>query len=227
MDQGMDSGLETRRGGYFFPIALGLSLAVHAIVLWLPKPAHLHSEEERLPLRAELRPAAPLPVAEAVPMPPPPRPQPLPKPSQQKVLTQPTPAAAPSVAAPEPSPPQDRREAAPVPSQPAPAPAAPAAKEPAPVVQPGYSAAYLSNPKPPYPLVSRRRGETGTVYLKVLVTREGLPGKVELDRSSGSDALDKSALETVRHWRFTPGSQGGEAVEGWVRVPIDFRLEGQ
>jgi protein TonB len=49
---------------------------------------------------------------------------------------------------------------------------------------------------------------------------------VELERSSGSTHLDTAALETVKGWRFNPARRGTEAVEGWVLVPIVFRLEG-
>jgi len=91
---------------------------------------------------------------------------------------------------------------------------------------PSFSAAYLRNPAPRYPLAARRAGEQGTVTLRVLVTREGLPARVDLETSSGSTHLDNAALETVKTWRFTPARQGAEPVESWVLVPIVFRLEG-
>ena len=90
---------------------------------------------------------------------------------------------------------------------------------------PGFAAAYLNNPKPAYPMSARRNGEAGTAIVKVLVTGEGQPGRVELENSSGFDALDRSALDTVKRWRFTPATRGGEPVEAWVRVPIEFRLD--
>lgn len=91
---------------------------------------------------------------------------------------------------------------------------------------PSFSAAYLRNPPPRYPLAARRAGEQGTVTLKVLVTREGLPARVDLEKSSGSAHLDHAALEAVKTWRFVPARQGAEPVESWVLVPIVFRLEG-
>jgi len=36
--------------------------------------------------------------------------------------------------------------------------------------------------------------------------------------------LDNAALEGVREWKFVPARKGAEPVEGWVRVPIVFRL---
>lgn len=91
---------------------------------------------------------------------------------------------------------------------------------------PSFSAAYLRNPPPRYPMAARRSGEQGTVTLRVLITREGLPARVEVEKTSGSTHLDNAALETVKNWRFAPARQGTEPVESWWVVPILFRLEG-
>lgn len=102
--------------------------------------------------------------------------------------------------------------------------AAPALPE-APTTQPLFNAAYLRNPAPPYPAIARRSGDQGTVMLKVLVSREGTPVRVELDQSSGSKSLDNAALEAVKDWRFVPARRGAQNIEGWVRVPVVFKLE--
>ncbi len=94
------------------------------------------------------------------------------------------------------------------------------------VIPPAFNAAYLRNPPPRYPQAARRNGDEGTVMLRVLVNPEGAPVQVELDRSSGSSPLDSAAVDAVRNWRFVPARRGTQNVEGWVRVPIVFRLEG-
>ena len=94
------------------------------------------------------------------------------------------------------------------------------------ITPPVFSAAYLRNPQPVYPLSARRRGEQGTVLLKVLVTREGAAASVGVERTSGHAALDQAALEAVRKWRFAPARRGAEPIESSVLVPIVFRLEG-
>jgi protein TonB len=94
------------------------------------------------------------------------------------------------------------------------------------ITPPAFNATYLRNPAPRYPWIARRNGEEGTVTLRVLVTREGLPARVSVERSSGSGHLDSAALETVKTWRFVPARQGRESIEAWVLVPIVFRLEG-
>jgi len=45
-----------------------------------------------------------------------------------------------------------------------------------------------------YPLAARRRGDQGTVLIRVLVTAEGLAASVGIDKSSGHPALDEAAF---------------------------------
>jgi protein TonB len=117
---------------------------------------------------------------------------------------------------------------APTPAEPPAPPAAPPKEQVASVAiaPPTFNAAYLRNPAPRYPLVARRAGEQGTVLLRVFVTTEGMPARVELEKTSGSPHLDSAALEAVKAWRFVPARRGADAVEAWVLVPIAFRLEG-
>ena len=104
-----------------------------------------------------------------------------------------------------------------------PAPSAPAASPP--VTAARFDADYLHNPAPAYPLVSRRVGDQGRVLLRVLVNTQGTASVVQIQASSGHTRLDEAASETVRQWRFVPARRGTEAIEGWVLVPIDFRLD--
>ena len=110
------------------------------------------------------------------------------------------------------------------PSPPAPAPVAPSAPVALPIVPPDYNAAYLRNPPPAYPYSARSAGKTGRVMVRVLVSPAGLPEKVELRASSGTDALDEAALDAVKNWRFVPAKQGDKPVAAWVVVPISFSL---
>ena len=93
------------------------------------------------------------------------------------------------------------------------------------MVAPRFDAAYLSNPTPEYPRLSRRMGEEGRVMLRVHVGADGKPLEVTIAKSSGFTRLDEIARDTVlRSWRFVPARQGDQAVAGTVRVPIDFSL---
>jgi protein TonB len=116
------------------------------------------------------------------------------------------------------------------PPDPAPASAVPPAPTFAPVAEPlvaaRFDAAYLNNPKPMYPMASRRLGEEGRVVLRVLVDAQGRAEAVELERSSGFPRLDTAAREAVVQWRFVPARRGSEPVPARVLVPIVFNLEG-
>jgi len=172
--------------------------------------------------------------------PPPPKRKPTPKPPPEVIRPQPAPLLAateappvpeaPVVEPPSPAPPSPAPPApvsVPVPAVAAePAPAPRPAPAPPPVSPPRFDAAYLQNPPPAYPAQSRRRGETGRVVLRVLVTAKGAPERVELRTSSGSQRLDGAALETVQRWKFVPARQGDTPVSAWVLVPILFTLEG-
>lgn len=90
---------------------------------------------------------------------------------------------------------------------------------------PDFNAAYLNNPKPPYPRIAVRQKTEGTVTLIVRVMPDGRAGDVRIGQTSGSSALDEAALKTVKSWRFVPARQGGVAVEADVQVPITFKLQ--
>ncbi|MGZ5026887.1 MAG: TonB family protein [Methylobacter sp.] len=91
---------------------------------------------------------------------------------------------------------------------------------------PNFEAAYLNNPAPDYPSVSRRLGEQGLVLLQVQVTEDGAADSVELQTGSGSSRLDQAALEAVKQWRFVPAKRGDQPVSASVVVPVRFSLEG-
>ena len=91
-----------------------------------------------------------------------------------------------------------------------------------PTIASNASLAYESIIEPRYPMESRRRGEQGTVLLRVLVGREGLPIDVEVARSSGYRPLDRAAREAVLRWRFRPVQINGVNVQARGLVPIKF-----
>ena len=94
----------------------------------------------------------------------------------------------------------------------------------APVVDADYKAAYLNNPKPPYPALAYRMRVQGKVILLVEVLQSGQVGGVSIEVSSGNELLDKSALETVKKWQFSPARKDGVIVAQVVKVPISFNL---
>lgn len=103
-----------------------------------------------------------------------------------------------------------------------PAKAAPPAEK---IEPPKFGVAYLNNPAPDYPGMSRRIGEEGRVMLKVLVNAEGNAESVQLEQSSGSERLDQAAIKAVKRWRFVPAQLAGQALSAYVLVPIKFSLD--
>lgn len=94
----------------------------------------------------------------------------------------------------------------------------------APITASHASLAYESVTEVRYPMDSRRRGEHGTVLLRVLVGRDGLPVDIAVERSSGHRSLDRAAREAVLRWRFRPVQVNGVTVQASGLVPIKFDI---
>lgn len=89
---------------------------------------------------------------------------------------------------------------------------------------PRFGVAYLNNPAPDYPALSRRSGEEGRVLMKVLVSTEGAAEVVQIEKSSGSSRLDQAAIDAVKRWRFIPAQKNKQPLSAYVLVPIKFSL---
>jgi periplasmic protein TonB len=81
---------------------------------------------------------------------------------------------------------------------------------------------YRIEPPAEVPRASRRAGEAGTVWLRVVVDSSGSPTQVRLHRSSGFARLDEQALWAMRQARFWPHAEDGRAVEVEVIAPIEY-----
>ena len=95
----------------------------------------------------------------------------------------------------------------------------------APTVDADYKAAYLNNPKPPYPAMAFKMRVEGTVILKALIQPDGKCSEVVIAKTSGNDSLDRSALNTVSQWQFTPAKAQGKEISQWVNIPITFSIK--
>lgn len=75
----------------------------------------------------------------------------------------------------------------------------------------------------PYTATARAEGVEGRVVLMVLVRRDGTVGAASV--SEGLEpSLDKSALRSVRRWKFAPAMRNGRTVEVVLEVDVDFQL---
>jgi periplasmic protein TonB len=103
--------------------------------------------------------------------------------------------------------------------------AAAPAPAPAPFTAARFDAAYLQNPEPVFPLLSRKLQEEGKVLLLVQVSAKGEAENIQVKQSSGYFRLDEAAIKAVRKWRFAPARRGTEAVASSIVVPLVFRLD--
>lgn len=65
-----------------------------------------------------------------------------------------------------------------------------------------FNSLLLNYSKPQYPRRELRRGVTGVVILSFWVKGNGEVERIEISKSSGSNALDSSAVEAAKLWKF-------------------------
>lgn len=213
------TGSKTSKQTVTWAVAIGLTFALHAVVFTIAnRPAQIAPLPRKAPeLALEIAP----------PPPPPPPPKVEPKPLPKVVAVKP-------VAAPKPPPSlpvvQNVSNDAPsadsvqVATTPPPAPVAQPAPPPEPITEPRGFAGYLNNPAPVYPSAAQKRGLQGRVVLKVHVLASGQADNVTIAKTSGFDILDDAAVKAVSGWQFDPAKRGQTPIDGWVNVPINFKI---
>ncbi len=112
--------------------------------------------------------------------------------------------------------------------------AADAAPSPPRVVPPRViSMAGIDYPGEAFHLVARRQdlgsglqvvGAEGTVSLRALVRADGAVRDVEVVSSSGSEVLDRTAVETVLRWHFAPATRDGVPIDAYVTLKIRYMV---
>ncbi|HBE76199.1 MAG TPA: hypothetical protein DDW65_00190 [Firmicutes bacterium] len=86
------------------------------------------------------------------------------------------------------------------------------------------AASVLRGIKPRYPAAARKAGWEGIVLVRVLVDSRGAASMVSIRESSGFPALDESALQAVKKWRFSPATQGRKPIASFHDVRVRFHL---
>lgn len=247
-----------------YTIAGGISLAVHAAVLFVaqePKvfamPAGAQSTSVAINFKAatshQTPPAVEEPIAQSEPTPEPPKPVTPPEP-KKSVAKKPTPVKKPVpvkkkpveqekvVKTPPKKPPVQqakpkktekpvkkpvekvvKREPKPVAEEAQPQPANQGASaQPVMIKRPSF----LTRPSAPkYPRMARKRGVEGVALYEVWLDEEGDQVKQVLISSSGATVLDKSALDAIKQWKFSPHTVGGQKMAHRVQIPVRFKLD--
>lgn len=83
----------------------------------------------------------------------------------------------------------------------------------------------VAMPPPKYPAYAAEHNLNGRIVLLVDVAADGSVTNAVVERSEPEGVFDATALEAVRHWKFSPATKDGKAVAGRVRVPVDFSSE--
>jgi TonB family protein len=76
--------------------------------------------------------------------------------------------------------------------------------------------------KPTYPLAKNIACVQGTVVVRVVIDREGLPNRPRILKSD-DPVLALATLDSIRDWRFKPARRGGEPVTVYYNMTVNYR----
>jgi protein TonB len=79
--------------------------------------------------------------------------------------------------------------------------------------------------RPDYPDAAKRADIEGTVYVKMLVDKEGKVLKAVVIKSE-ADILNQPAIDAAMKFVFTPAIQNKKPISVWIVVPFKFQLNG-
>ena len=79
---------------------------------------------------------------------------------------------------------------------------------------------------PEYPEIARRTGTEGSVWVKVLVDKQGKVKKVVVVKSD-SELFNDPAVQAAGQWLFTPAIMNAGPISVWVVIPFHFHLNKQ
>jgi TonB family protein len=85
--------------------------------------------------------------------------------------------------------------------------------------------AIVKKVEPVYPKDAKDGNIEGSVWLTVLLSREGTVKKaVVQNRKDGTESMEKAAIDAVMQFTFTPARIKKQPVETWVSIPFRFKL---
>ena len=85
---------------------------------------------------------------------------------------------------------------------------------------------FAARPSPvKYPKIAKRRGIEGQVMIEVWIDENGKQVRQSLVKSSGTQVLDKAALDAIKRWQFSSHTVDGQAIAHRVQIPVRFKLD--
>jgi len=85
--------------------------------------------------------------------------------------------------------------------------------------------AVLRRVYPEYPRSAQMAGVSGETTVKFWVSADGIIERVIIEKTSGSEDLDRAALDTVKKWLFAPLGAGEEQIDQWGILNVRFELK--
>lgn len=85
-------------------------------------------------------------------------------------------------------------------------------------------AGLVTQVRPTYPASAKAAGIQGSVLLKAVISKEGVPLSLRVQNATIDPDLAKAAVEAVSQWRYQPALLNGEPVEVITEITINFTL---
>lgn len=80
------------------------------------------------------------------------------------------------------------------------------------------------HPQPEIPQSAKDAHIEGEVMLSIVIDENGVPAEVSV-KQGVDPALDSSAVETIKTWRFKPGMKDGKPVAVRADISVMFHLQ--
>jgi protein TonB len=81
-------------------------------------------------------------------------------------------------------------------------------------------------PQPEYPEMARKAGIEGSVWIRVLIDKEGDVRDAIIEKESGANAgFEDSAKKAAMGGKWTPAMQNNQPVPCWVSYKVEFTLD--
>ena len=92
------------------------------------------------------------------------------------------------------------------------------------LIEPTADPRYARDFQPLYPADERRLEREGLVIVNVLIGTDGRVKQVERISSPSDAFFETTRRQALSKWRFRPGTRGGEPIERWRRMRVNFVL---
>lgn len=78
--------------------------------------------------------------------------------------------------------------------------------------------------QPTYPDIARRAGVEGTVWVNILVDKDGKPKKAVVVKEDAGGIFNEAAVSAAMKYQFTPAIMNSGPVKVWVAIKFKFQL---